>query len=131
MADVQAAIRTTLLAHAGTLALIGTRAWFLLLPQNPTLPAVTVQQVSGTRHSAMGDDVGIAEGRMQVESWATTRTGVRALAEQVRDALQRFRGTVSGTVINAVFLDAEMDVYEPGVTFWRVHQDYRVFWSEA
>ena len=57
MADVTNAVRVRLTEHAGTAALIGTRAYFGALPQNPTLPASIVQQISAPRNSAMGEDV--------------------------------------------------------------------------
>jgi hypothetical protein len=131
VADVTAALRNRLAGHAGTSAIVGTRLWFLFLPQNPTLPAVTIQQISGLRESAMGADVGKVQGRVQVDSWGDSRGGAKNLAEQVRAALQRLRGTFDGTTINAAFLDSETEEFESGSHAWRVRQDYRIWWSES
>lgn len=130
MSDVTDAVRTRLTAHSGTAALIGTRAWFLMLPQNPTLPASTVQKISATRESAMGDDIGLAEGRVQVRACAATRAGAYALAEQQRDALQRYSGTSAGVAIADAFLVDEDELFEDAGKIWSVRQDYMVWWSE-
>lgn len=130
MADVENAVRTRLTAHAGTTALIGTRAYYGMLPQAPTLPACVVQQISGPRNSAMGADVDKFEARVQVKAHAISRAGAKALAEQARAALQRYNGTSAGTVVNASFLvdeDAEM---EPETNIWTVRQDYMVWVTE-
>lgn len=130
MADVTEAVRSRLVAHAGTTALIGTRAWFYMLPQDPTLPAVTVQQISAVRPSAMGSDVGKAEGRIQTRACAANRAGVKALAEQIRAALQRFSGTVASTEIIDIRFANERENYEADVKVWTVDQDWMVWWSE-
>lgn len=124
MADVAQAVRTRLTEHAGTAALIGTRAWFDMLPQNPTLPASIVQQISGPRNSAMGVDVAQFEARVQVKACASTRAGAKALAEQHRAALQRYGGTVASTVIHDCYLVDEDEMVEPEVGIYVVRQDY-------
>jgi len=130
MADVTDAVRSRLTGHAGTAALIGTRAWFGYLPQNPTLPASVVQQISGPRNSAMGADVGKFEARVQVKAHASTRAGAKALAEQHRAALQRYNGTSAATVVHDVYLVDEDDEMEPEVGIWSVRQDYMVWVTE-
>jgi hypothetical protein len=130
MADAAAAVRTRLTVYAGTTALIGTRAFFGFLPQNPTLPASVVQQISGPREHAMGSDVDKFAARVQVKAHATTRAGAKALAEQQRAALQRYTGTSAGTVVGDSFLIDEDDEAEPEVGIWTVRQDFRVWVTE-
>ena len=130
MADAAAAVRTRLTVYAGTTALIGTRAFFGFLPQNPTLPASVVQQISGPREHAMGSDVDKFPARVQVKAHATTRAGAKALAEQQRAALQRYTGTSAGTVVGDSFLIDEDDEAEPEVGIWTVRQDFRVWVTE-
>lgn len=131
MADVESAVRSTLLAHAGTSALVSTRVWYDQLPQNPTYPAVTVQQISGERPSAMGDDVGVGRGTIQVDAWAANRSDMKSLAEQTRDAMQRFRGTATnGTVIHESLFRSEFPLNDPEVHAWRMCQQFYVTWGE-
>ena len=130
MSDVADAVRTRLTDHAGTAALIGTRAFFGMLPQKPTLPASVVQQISGPRNHAMGEDVGVFEARVQVKAYAQTRAGAKALGEQQRDALQRYSGTSASTVVHDSFFADEADGIEPEVGFHFMRQDFMVWVSE-
>lgn len=79
----------------------------------------------------MGVDKDTVESRLQVVSIATSASGARALADQVRLALKRFRGTVGSTVVDDVFLVNEFDrqfTDTPGV--YQTLQDYMVWHRE-
>ena len=130
MADFTNAVRTRLTAHAGSTALIGTRAYYGALPQNPTLPAVTVQQISAPRLSAMGADVDKVESRQQVRACDSTRAGMRTLADQIRAALQRYSGTSASVVIHDCFCVNEYEVYEPETKVWAMLYDFMVWGTE-
>ena len=131
MADASDAVKTRLTDHTGTSDLIGTRAFFGALPQNPTLPASIVQQISGPRNHAMGADVDKFAARVQVKACATTRAGSKALAEQHRDALQRYSGTSAGTVVHDSFLvDEEDPVWDDDAEIWSMRHDFLVWVSE-
>jgi hypothetical protein len=131
MADAATWFRSSLIAHAGTTALVGERVYFLMLPQNPTYPAITLQKISAVRPSCMGDDVGKVLIRMQVTSWASSRAGVEALREQSRQALQRARGTVGGVTVDDTYFDNEVDDYSDEVEAWFVAQDFRCWVTET
>ena len=130
MADVATAICTRLAAHAGTAALIGTRVWLSRLPDDPTYPALVVLKISATRTPLMGDDADKVSARVQVSSWAETRAGVYALAEQVRDALQRWGGTAAGVTVVQVFLDNQVEPFEDDIRQWHFPQDFTVWYTE-
>jgi hypothetical protein len=131
MADFSNAVRTRLTEHAGTTALISARAWYGALPQNPTLPAVTVQQISAPRISAMGADVDKVESRQQVRACDSTRAGAKALADQVRDALQRYSGTVASVVLHDCFLvDETEEGYDAEGKLWSIRFDFMVWGTE-
>lgn len=130
MADFENAVRTRLTEHAGTTALIGTRAWYGALPQDATFPACSVQQISAPRISAMGADVDKVESRQQVRACAKTRAGAKALADQVRAALQRFSGTVASVVIHDCFLVDESPEYEDATKVYAVRFDFKVWGTE-
>ncbi len=120
-----------MLQVAGMTAVVGSRVYPLLLPENPTYPAVRYQQLGGARESAMGSDVGLVEARVQIDSYAETYAGARVAAEAVRAAMQRVRGTVASVVISAVFLDeGPLDLYEEAVRKYRVQQDFIVWHRE-
>lgn len=97
-----------------------------VLKQEETLPAVGFTRVSAERSSAMGSDNGIVFARFQVDSWAKSYVKVRQVAEQVRQALQRF----TGGVITDIFIVGEVDLYEKGTRIHHVATDFKVIYTE-
>ena len=130
MADHEDAVRDRLLAYSGVFTLVSTRVWYSALPQDPTLPAVTLQQISGLPASVFGGDTGEVEIRVQVDAWAETRAGAKALGEAVRGALQRHTGTYGGVTIQVVDMNTGGTRYEPEGTIWRCRQDFGLWGSE-
>lgn len=133
MALAEEAVYARLTAHAGTAALVGARVYPLKLPQTPTLPAVTYQRISATRESAMGSDTGITRARFQVTSHAASYSGVKALAEQVRQALQRYSGTSATVTVHDCFLENEIDLFDQDDALaghYPVAQDFIVIYGE-
>lgn len=130
MADHEDVVRDRLADHSGVSALVSTRIWYSRLPDDPTLPALSVQQISGVPVSAFGDDVGEVELRVQVDAWDDDRAGAKALAEQVRDALQRFTGSYGGVTIQVVGMNTGGTRFEPDGRLWRTRQDFELWGSE-
>jgi hypothetical protein len=104
------------------------------VPQNSQVPVVTYQRVTAMRESAMSADPGYVHARFRVTMLDTTYSGVRAVASQVRSALQRWR-TSTGTpeVEDTFFLmetdqETDRDASDRGV--WSVVHDYMVHHRE-
>lgn len=100
--SVETALFTRLTStHAGTAALIGTRCYPLRLPQKPTFPAVVYQRVSSSGQIGTTDR---RTPRLQLSCWATTYAGARALAVQVRAALEEYADATirMGRVVNEI-----------------------------
>lgn len=131
MADSEKAVRTRLTAHSGVSALVGTRVWYSALPQDPTLPAITVQEITGVPEPVMGNDTGHVRGMIQVDAWDATRNGCKALGEQVRDALQRHAGTHDSSVLTFVGMNSLGVRYESEGRNWRHSQDFELWWTET
>lgn len=110
--------------------LVGTRVFPAPLPQGQTLPAVTYQRVSGARESAMGSDTGVAHPRIQVDCWASSYSGVKALATAVRGALQRYSGTIATVEIQDSFLKNDIDLFEDEIEANRVMLDFEIWHRE-
>lgn len=126
-------VRKRLAASTGVGAQAGDRIYPLSLPQNPTLPAVTYQQISGESQVALGGVTGLARARVQVDSWARSYTAARDTAEQVRLALTDYQGSTGGVVVNAVFRDRETELFEgegDQDRLYRVSQDYTFWYCE-
>ena len=135
MADHAAAVRTRLLAHSGTSALVSTRVWHSVLPQEPAsgtyMPAIVVQNAPGESEYAMGGPVGIASLRVQVDVWDDDRAGCEALRAQVQDALQAFAGTAGSVTLTTVGLNViETPSWQPESKLWRAITDYELWATE-
>jgi hypothetical protein len=105
----------------------GSRIYPLLLPQQPTLPAVTYQQVSAVRTHAMGQDVPVVRVRAQVNAWGKTYAEARTLANETLTRLARFKGVVGAVQVLDVLADNEMESYESDTQTRRVILDFSLF----
>jgi hypothetical protein len=116
--SLESEVYSRLSGFAGLTALVSTRIYPLRLPQDTTLPAVTFTRLSASRLSAMGSDPGLVRARVQYDAWTEGSgafDGARAIAEQIRAALQRWR-TTSGTIVQDSFLESEVELYEADVS---------------
>jgi hypothetical protein len=101
-----------------------------ILPEAPTYPAVTYQQISAVRTHAMGKDGPIIRVRVQVNSWGKTYAEARTLAGQVEGRLSRFRGLVGSIEVHDVFLDNELETYDSDAQVRRIIQDFTIHISK-
>lgn len=111
MSVIEEALRGILVADGTVSGLVSTRVYPLVLPQNVTLPAIAYQRISGARehtHDAVGD---LARPRFQFSSFATTYSAAKAIANAVREALDNYRGTASGVVIQGIYVENEIDIF--------------------
>jgi hypothetical protein len=101
---------------SGVVALIGTRFYPDRLPEEPTLPAVTYQQVSTLRLSQHTGAVAGGQVRMQYTVFALTRASARAIAAQLVAALDGYKGTmggVGGLAVTVLEIANEIDQHDP------------------
>ena len=135
MADIGLTIQTILAADAGVTALT-TRIHSDFLPQPvSTRTALTVRVIDTLHTHTLIRDSGVARARIQIDSFAQTRTDANALAEAVRLALQsKHSGDNAGVFINEITLAAgDQQIIEPPETAgdqrrFVVSQDYFVFY---
>lgn len=127
---IDEALFTRLSTHAGVAALVATRIYPILMPQNTTLPAITKQRISGPRVQSLVGSSGLAYPRYQVDAWASTYDGAKAVADQVRAALDGFRGYVGTVRIGGIRLIGDQELYEEETRTHRVSQDFSVWHDE-
>lgn len=130
MAELEAVIFTRLSTYAGLIALTSTRIYPIILPQNPTLPAVTYQRTDGPRESALGAEMGLAHPGIQIDSWGKTYASAKAVATQARAALQRWSSEITDPVVLDCLLESDGDEYEPGANIYHVRQDWTIWHRE-
>jgi hypothetical protein len=77
--DIEKHIRSYVLASSAIRAVIGTRFYPIKLPQNPTLPAMTLQRISGVRFPPLKGRASVARPRFQFDIWVRETANVPAL----------------------------------------------------
>ena len=130
MAEVEDAIYSRLIGFAGLSALVGIRVYPSLLPQKVTYPAVRYSRVSGERLRSHSGASGLAMPRFQIDAWAETYDEAKAVAKQIRLALDNFSGTVATVKIHAAFLDSDRDLYDDKAEVFAVSADYTIAHQE-
>lgn len=128
---LEAELRTYTLNGAAVAALVGTRMHARMLPQTPTLPALTYFRVDTRRLHDMDGPDGLPRPRMQVTSWATTPAGAYELAAAVRQRLDGYKGTWGTLTISSCLCVGERDLDDPDAARNGVAQDYMIQFVEV
>lgn len=117
-------------------ALVSMRIYPGVAAQCASLPYIIFSQVSNAAHHAMSNDPNIQSPRWQISTWAETYSGVRAIAKQVKAALQDYTGTMGGSggvEVQRVFFENEIDYTdldpETKAITHSVAQDYIIWHS--
>lgn len=137
---IEQALHDKLADTAGVSALVGSRIYPLLAPQRATRPYVTYQRISTERDFALDGGVGRAQGRIQIDAWAETQLGARAVADAIRAALHGFTGDIAWggspaatATIRACRLVDERDFIddEAQPRLYRISMDFLIAWDEG
>lgn len=108
-------------------ALIGTRCYPLVLPQNPTLPALVYQELRTDARAAADGDTGKRESKFQLGYWAGSFSAIKVGKGVL---VQRLSGYAGGTV-NRIEVGAMRDDYDPETNWWRQIIEIGVLWEET
>jgi hypothetical protein len=111
---MEEAIIIRLLADGGVAAIVATRVFPGSRPQGSELPALVLNRISGGPLYADDGEVGLEQGRIQIDCWAATYTEAKLLARAVTASLSAFDGTVGTTVFEFIELENERDLREGG-----------------
>ena len=137
MADVLTAVRSVLANDAGVSALVSTRVYPDIPPQqNATYPCAVVQLVVEESAVQMVGLAGMANSRIQVDCYAVTRLAAAALQDACRLALADYTGTSQSVVIRNTYPKTGFAVYEPpndssDLGLYRHSRDYTADYVEA
>lgn len=109
---------------------IGGRMYPEILPQMPTLPAITYQVVSEWRRPTLHGTDGLPRVRVQMDCWANTSLEARSVADAVREAIDGFAGLMGGSPgadISGIFAANSFSSYDPDAKMYRVSRDYMIW----
>lgn len=111
MADMQAALRSRLVAAGPVTALVGTRIYWTKVPQGAVLPYVRMQTVSDERPQDLDDYDAGRETRVQVDCFASDYATARALSQAIITATNS-PTTLSGVAFGRTAAEGPRDLGE-------------------
>lgn len=109
---------------------VSGRAYRLRLPQSVTYPALTYRVISSVQLQTLAGPMTTNRPRLEVTAWAQTHTAAKATAEEVRAALDGWAGTADSTVVSAVTLQGDIDLYDDEIEAYGVPQDFFVMFNQ-
>jgi len=123
------------LANSSDVTAVTSRVFWGYLPETFTLPAVTIQRISGIREHAMSVDPDMTHSRFQVTAWADTPEDVTTLSAAIKLALDRWSSSTEYPVVLESLRDNETPAYEEtdagAFRTCGVHIDYIVHHRES
>lgn len=121
------ALYTKLSGTAGITALVSTRIYPVVLPENVTLPAISYSVVAQPQiHSLEG--VTALNSLVQIDCWADTFLASQNVAEAIANAINDFSGTIgSEEKIHSSIQTGKQELFEPDVNDYRVSLDYSIW----
>ena len=125
----EARLTARLKTEAGVLAIIAGKVYPIMVPDGTVLPYITYHTITDL---SINHATGATEGntdRIQVDCWAATYAGVKALANAVKTALKNWTDTTDSPHVTSCHYESGTDLPEqpvPGreIGRYRVSQDY-------
>ncbi len=97
----------------------------VVLPQKPTLPALTYQRVATAPVRSLSGTSDRASVVLQIDIWARSYPAAKQAADAVTERLQNSRGGDANAPV--IFRHAgEQDGFEEQPDWWRITQTWRV-----
>lgn len=121
------ALRAHLLANSGVAAIVGVRVYAVILPQIPTLPCITYQQITGARSHTL-DGAASPHPLFQIDCWGEGFEQANLLGDAVSSCLDGFRGSLGSLLAVTECLEINrQDLYEPETKEFRVSFDFQIW----
>lgn len=131
MTTIVEGLRTFMLADATIAGLVGTRVYPNILPQSPTVPAISYQFISGTDDVTTDGPSGLANPTIQIDCWATTYAAMDGLFQAVRKRINGYSGLAGTIAVHGVFLVRKRDLYDNDTKLHRRTADWSIWHEEA
>lgn len=127
---VEEGFRLRALEDATIANLIGARWYGPDFPLGSTLPAVTVQEITGRGEESHSGHSGIENAIYQITCWASCHLDALRLADRVQRRFDKFRGTLPNQI--PVGYMSRVDRHyakEPGQNVYQIVLDFRVMYG--
>lgn len=120
------ALRGALTGTAAVTALVGSRIYFVRLPQEPVLPAITMELLDGDPDNTISGAQALHWARVRIHSWASTYGAAYELALVVHTALN----AQTFTTLRSINGRGMHDLYEPAVFAYYISQDFSIGYTD-
>lgn len=116
--------------HSPLTDLVGDRIFFLKVPQHFTkttaTPCVVYNLTSGLGNETKSGPSTVDQPRVQLDFYAKDPDDLTTIAEEAREALDYYSGTVGGVYIDGVKWDTEQSMYDEDLDTPRLKVDYLI-----
>ena len=130
--NLESGVRYVLTDDTDVAALVGTRVYSGILPQNPTYPAVTIQPITEDDNNTLASRPALRWARLQIDAWAETYAGAKDLHDKVRAALNGQSYSLTGVDLKSIVSQTGGQYfYEPSVEVHRRSRDYGFSYEES
>ena len=128
---IEAALYTYLTAMgSGVRAIVNTRVYPLMAPQNGAAPFIVYQRIGAERAVLSCGQSNLTSATIQLDSYAKTYSAAKSLADAVQERISNFNGTMGSVQVRKVFLATELDLLDVEPGLYRVSQTYTVWFVE-
>lgn len=127
---IETDLQAYLIANTAVKALVVSRVYPLVLPQDSEIPALTYQRISGPRVRSLKGPSNLAHPRIMIKCYGRTYLSAKTVAAAVRVALDGYRGTMGSTVVGDVILDGEDEDLEQDTGLYWVSMDFIIWHKE-
>lgn len=132
--SMKSSLITYLNTETNVTNLVGGRIRNVYAEQNDALPYIVVHNIDAIHEHHMASASGFIQGRFQFDCYGESPISAMNVAEQLRQSLDGFRGTMGDVFVSSCLLDAERDdITQPiegaHTGIYSVQQDYMIGWS--
>ena len=129
--SLETGLYSALSADATVSGLVGARIYPEIMPFDVTYPAISYQRISTARYQTLESVDDFTQVRIQVDCWDSTYSGVKALANAVKNAIDGVR-TLGSQAVHHCFMDSMNDLsqFNGDREDRRISMDFMVYLSE-
>ena len=132
--SMKSSIITYLNTKTGVTDLVGSRIRFGFSEQADALPRIVIHNIDNSHEHHLTAAAGFVQGRFQFDCFGETPLQALNVSEQLRLALDGFRGTMGDVYVSTCLLDSERDNTDQPVEgahrgVYSVQQDYLLGWA--
>ena len=113
-------IYAQLTTDSGVSALVGTRVYHIILPQQEPVPAISYQRISNSEQDGTSS---LRNTRYQIDCWDNDYTGVQSLADAVKAAMEEWADADQTPSVKMCRVIGELETFENDTKLYRVSID--------